>query len=255
MDFKNIQFEKKEGIGKIIINRPPLNYISLETLLELNCLLADLTGDKDVKVVTITGSGTKAFCAGIEVADHLGERLTPTLTAFGKFFQLMIELDKPTIDVVHGYCLGGGCEVAAGCDMIIASDKAVFGQPEIKLAVSPPIAPLFFSRAMSSKKVFELVLGGDNIDAKEAEILGLVNKVAPADQLEKAAAEFAAKFAEKSGIALSLTRKLGYRPTDLPLERGLALATDLGIPIMKTEDGLEGLNSFLQKRKPVWKNK
>mgnify|MGYP001051472620 CR=1 FL=1 len=132
----------------------------------------------------MTATGNKAFCAGVEVKDHLGDRLPKMVEAFNKLFISLVEVDKPTIAVVNGVALGGGCEVVAGCDMAIASEKAQFGQPEIKLGVYPGPAVVLFPRLMGRKKAFELIVSGDNINAKEAERIGLVNKAVPEDELE-----------------------------------------------------------------------
>lgn len=255
MEFKNILFEKNNGVGKITINRPPLNYISIETLQEMNAALADLRKDNSIKLVTFTGTGNKAFAAGVEVADHLGDRLPIMLEEFDNLFKALINVDKPTIAIVNGFALGGGCELVAGCDMAIASDKAVFGQPEIKLGVCAVVAGVFFMRLMGKNKTMELLLTGDNIDAQEAYRIGLVNKVVPAADLEKASEAFLNRFLVNSGIALRLGRRALYRVGDVELRKALDIAGDLGLQLMKTEDGIEGLQAFLEKRKPVWKNK
>lgn len=255
MEFKNILLEKKNGVGKITINRPPLNYISIETLKEMVAALNDFRKDNEIKVVVLTGAGNRAFAAGVEVADHLGDRLPIMLEEFDNLFKALLNVDKPTIAIVNGFALGGGCEVVAGCDMAIASDKAVFGQPEIKLGVCAVVAGVFLSRLMGKNKTFELLLTGDSIDAQEAYRLGLVNKVVPAEELEKASQEFINRFLDKSGIALRLGRRALYRIADLELRKALDIAGDLGLQLMKTEDGVEGLTAFLEKRKPVWKNR
>ena len=158
MNFENILLEKKDGVAKIIINRPPLNILNLKTIEEMNHALTELRADNDAKVVVITAAGNRAFSAGVEVADHLGDRLPKMVEVFSRLFILLLEVDKPTIAVVNGVALGGGCEVIAGCDMAIASEKAQFGQPEIKLGLYPPPASVLFPRIMGMRKAFELIL-------------------------------------------------------------------------------------------------
>jgi cyclohexa-1,5-dienecarbonyl-CoA hydratase len=256
MGYKNITLEKKEGVAKLTIGRPPVNVINFETLTEINTALAELQKDEQTKVLLIRGGGNRAFCAGVEVADHVGEMMPKMMNEFEKMFRLLRNLGKPIIAVVNGVALGGGCELVAGCDMAIASEKAVFGQPEIKLGGLAPAAAAFFSRIMGEKKAFELILLGENISAEEAERIGLVNKVVSEEELDKTAEEFAKKLLEKSGLSLKLVRDAFYQCNDISEFNGaMQKATELGIKTWKTEDGREGLKSFLEKRNPIWKNK
>ena len=252
MAFKNILLEKKEGAAKIIINRPPLNILNIDTLEEMNQALAGLKTDDEVKVVVITAAGDKAFSAGVEVGDHLGEKLPKMVEVFNKLFISLVEVDKPTIAVVNGLALGGGCEVVAGCDMAIASEKAQLGQPEIKLGVYPPPASVLFPRLMGRRKAFELILSGDSISAEEAEKIGLVNQVVPAGELEKAADEFIKRFTSNSGLTLTQARRALYRNLDLNFYEAMeATAIDATL-VMAGENSVEGLTAFVEKRKPVW---
>ena len=255
-DYKNIIIEKNKGITRLIINRPPVNVINLETLNEINSALVELSQDSNTKVILIRGAGNRAFCAGIEVKDHVGEMLPKMMQEFGKLFMLLRNTRKPSIAVVNGIALGGGCEIIAGCDMAVASEKASMGQPEIQLGGLAPAAAALFPRIMSKQKAFEMILLGESINAIEAERLGLVNKVVPEEQLDITAAEIAAKFLKKSELSVKLVRDAFYQCADTPeLEKALDTATKLGIANWATEDGQEGLKSYLEKRPPVWKNK
>ncbi|MCL0084218.1 enoyl-CoA hydratase-related protein [Dehalococcoidia bacterium] len=152
--------------------------------------------------------------------------------------------------------MGGGCELVAGCDMAIASEKAQFGQPEIKLGVNPPPASVLFPRLIGMKKALELILTGDPIDAGEAQRIGLVNKVVPHEELDQAAEEFVKRLLEKSGYILKLTRGVIYEVSEISdYEKALDLLTYRSRKIMESEDAVEGLTSFIEKRKPVWKNR
>ena len=253
MNFENILLEKKDGVARIIINRPPLNILNLDTIMEMNEALAELRTDDGVKVVVITASGNRAFSAGVEVRDHLGDKLPKMMEVFTKLFISLVEVDKPTIAVVNGVALGGGCEVVAGCDMVIASEKAQFGQPEIKLGIYPPPASVLFPRIIGRQKAFELILSGDSIDAREAERIGLVNKVVPEEELEKAADEFISRFTANSGLALSQARRSLYRNFDLELRQAMDVTKIDSTLVMAGENGVEGLTAFVEKRKPVWK--
>lgn len=256
MEFQTIALEKNEGITRLIINRPPVNVMSYETLVEINTALEELRTDDETKVLLICGSGDRAFCAGVEVKDHLGEIMPKMIREFARLFRLLRSLGKPSIAVVNGVALGGGCELVAGCDMAIASEKAEFGQPEIKLGGLAPAAAPLFANIMGEKKAFELILLGENISAREAEQIGLVNKVVSEEELDKTAEEFAWKFLEKSSLSLKLVRDAFYQCTDTAeFETAMQKGTEHGIKTWQTEDGQEGLKSFLEKRKPVWKNK
>ncbi|UCB44078.1 MAG: enoyl-CoA hydratase/isomerase family protein [Dehalococcoidales bacterium] len=256
MEFQNITLEKEGGITRLTINRPPVNVINYETLTEINTALEKLREDEEIKVVLIRGSGNRAFCAGVEVKDHLGEMMPKMMAEFEKMFRLLRNLGKPSIAVVNGAALGGGCELVAGCDMAIASEKAEFGQPEIRLGGLAPAAAGLFSRLMGEKRAFELILVGENISAIEAERIGLVNKVVPEEELKSAADKLASKFLEKSGLSIKLVRDAFYQCSDATdFDKAIQKGTELGIKTWETEDGQEGLKSFLEKRPPVWKNR
>jgi cyclohexa-1,5-dienecarbonyl-CoA hydratase len=256
MEFRNITLEKKDGIAKLTINRPPVNVVNYETLMEINTALEKLGKDEETKVLLIRGSGNRAFCAGIEVKDHIGEMMPRMMSEFDRMFRLLRNLGKPSIAVVNGVALGGGCELVAGCDMAIASEKAELGQPEIKLGGLAPAAAALFTRIMGEKKAFELILLGENIDAKEAERIGLVNKVVSEEKLDTTAEEIARRFIEKSSLSLKLVRDAFYQCADTAeFNEAVQKGTELGIKTWETEDGQEGLKSFLEKRRPVWRNK
>ena len=256
MEFQNITLEKKEGIAKLTIDRPPVNVMNFETLVEINTALEELAKDEGVKVLLIRGSGNRAFCAGVEVKDHLGDMMPGMMKEFDRMFRLLRSLGKPSIAVVNGVALGGGCEVVAGCDMAIASEKAEFGQPEIKLGGLAPAAAALFPGIMGEKKAFELILLGENISAREAERIGLINKVVPEEELDTTAEEIARRFMEKSRLSIKLVRDAFYQCADTAeFDGAMQKATELGIKTWGTEDGQEGLRSFLEKRRPNWKNK
>ena len=252
MEFKNILLEKKDEAAKLIINKPPLNILDIATLEEMNQALAELRTDDEVKVVVITGAGEKAFSAGVSVGDHLGEKLPKMVEVFHKLFLSLVEVDKPTIAVVNGLALGGGCEIVAGCDMAIASEKALLGQPEIKLGVYPPPASVLFPRILGRRKAFELILSGDSISAKEAERIGLINKAVPEAELEKATEEFIKRFTANSGLALTQARRALYRNFDLDFYKAMEVTGVDATLVMAEENSVEGLKAFLEKRRPIW---
>jgi cyclohexa-1,5-dienecarbonyl-CoA hydratase len=252
MNLKNILLEKKEGVAKLVINKPPLNILDIATLEEMNQALAELRTDDEVKVVVITGAGEKAFSAGVAVGDHLGDKLPKMVEVFHRLFTLLVEVDKPTIAVVNGLALGGGCEIVAGCDMAIATERAQLGQPEVKLGVYPPPASVLFPRILGRRKAFELILSGDSISAREAERIGLINKAVPDNEFEKATEEFIKRFTANSGLTLTQARRALYRNVDLDFHEALEVTGADATMVMAEENSVEGLKAFLEKRKPVW---
>ncbi len=222
----------------------------------MNKALEGIKKDDAISVVILEGAGDRAFSAGVDIKDHMPEKVEKLLEAFHEVFYSLFDLDRATIAVVDGYALGGGCEVVAACDIVIASEKSVFGQPEINAGVLPPPATVLFPKLIGRRKAFELVLTGDRIDAKEAEKIGLINKVVPAEKLDETIDELVNKLKDKSPIVLKLTRKAIYDGLDLDFRKGLTRVTELYLgQLMKTEDAVEGLRAFLEKRKPVWKGK
>jgi cyclohexa-1,5-dienecarbonyl-CoA hydratase len=256
MAYKNIKLEKNDGITKITIDRPPVNVMDQETLGEICTALEDLAKDEETKVMLIRGAGEKAFCAGVEVGDHVGDKMPVMMKEFGRLFKLLRGIGKPSIAVVNGIALGGGCELVAGCDLAVASEKARLGQPEIILGGLAPVAAPLLPRIMGEKKAFEMLLLGENMNAADAERFGLVNKVVPLEELDAAAEELARKFLKMSGLSVKLVRDAFYRCAETPeLGESIVLGVELGIKSWETEDGQEGLKSYLEKREPVWKNK
>lgn len=164
-------------------------------------------------------------------------------------------LKVPSIAVVNGSALGGGCELALYCDMVIATEKAKFGQPEIQVGVFPPIAALVFPRMMCRKKALELILSGDVIGAQEALALGMVNKIVPETSLVDEVNGFIGKFKKLSGIVLKLGKEATLAGLNDDMDKGLKVIEKIYLDrLMKTNDAIEGLKAFLDKRKPTWKD-
>lgn len=256
MSFRNILYDSMDGVARICINRPPLNILNSETLMELTMALERARSDSSIFLVVISGSGDRAFSAGVDIRDHLPDKVNSTLSIFNKVFYTLRGLDKPTVAVVNGVALGGGCELAIGCDMIIASEKAQFGQPEITVGAIPPVAVVLLPKLIGPTKALELILTGDVITAAEAQRIGLVNKVVPPEKLDASLREFTDKLREKSPIVLKLTRMSLSRILDIDFKKELEETTELYLNLlMRTEDAVEGLKAFMEKRKPQWKGK
>jgi cyclohexa-1,5-dienecarbonyl-CoA hydratase len=254
MAYKHIQTELKEGVATLTLNRAPLNVLNIEMMEEINHFLDGLMKEKSLKLLVIQAAG-KAFSAGVDVGEHLGDLVYKMIEIFHKIFRLMDGLKVPSIAVVNGAALGGGCELALYCDMVIASERSKFGQPEIQVGVFPPIAALIFPRVIGRKKAMELILSGDTITAQEALALGLINKVVPEASLAEEANGWIEKFKKLSGIVLKLAKEATLEGLNDDKNKGLKVIEKIYLDqLMKTNDANEGLKAFLEKRKPTWKD-
>jgi len=258
MVYKNIKLEKKDAVGTIIVNRPQaLNALNKHTLIELSAAIDELEHDSTIKVALITGEG-KAFIAGADIKEM--QDLTPLkakeFSELGHSVLFKIEHSRlPFIATVNGYALGGGCELMMACDIIYASEKALIGQPEINLGISPGFGGTQrLARLIGISKAKELLLTGDNISAQEALSLGLVNKVFPADTLVAESQKVAQKLASKSGVQLHFIKSLVNKGINIDIASGCALEISYFSSSFSTYDQKEGMHAFSEKRKPIFKN-
>ena len=255
MSFQHIRTEIADGVGTITLNRPPVNILNIEMMEEVNQALRGFKRERRLKVLVFRAEG-KAFSAGVDVGEQVGDVVERMIEAFHGMFRLMDELQAPSVAVVNGSALGGGCELALYCDMVLATEKSTFGQPEIMVGVFPPIAALIFPRIMGRKKAMELILSGKTIGARDALEMGLINRIISEDTLEEEVKEFVDQFARHSAVVLRLTKKAALEGLCDDVEGGLRRIERIYLEeLMKTEDATEGLKSFLEKRKPVWKDR
>ena len=255
MGYENILYEVKEGVATITINRPPYNVLDIKTMREMNKALLEVKGrQKELKLLVIAQAGNKAFSTGVDVKDHTADKMDEMVEVFHGIFRIMATLDLPTLAVVNGFALGGGCEVAVFCDMVIASEKSQFGQPEIKLAVYPSMVVAWLPRLIGAKKAFEFILTGDSIDAKEAERIGLINLAVPEERLAEETEKFIKRFTDKSPIALKWAKRATLAGMDVDFEQALQRSEAIyKKDLMTTHDANEGLKAYMDKRQPVWK--
>jgi enoyl-CoA hydratase len=258
MNFKNILFEKTEGIVIITINRPQKrNALNKETRVELREVLEVIKKDKDIRVLILTGAGDKSFISGADINEF--REMTPLdmynfMTTIGQQLYADLEnLDIPVIAMINGFCLGGGCELAIACDIRIASDTAKFGLPEILLGIIPGGgATQRLTRLIGVGRTKELILTGKLIDPNEAERIGLVNKVVPGERLKEEVMNLAENIAEKSPVTLRMAKKAINRSNESMLDMGLAYEAMVECLCFSTEDRKEGMDAFIEKRKPMF---
>lgn len=250
MAYENLIFEKEENIAIITFNRPDaMNALNNKTRAEFREAIAAVAADDQIKVLILTGSG-KAFVAGSDIKEFNQTRPYDAHN-IQRLGGLVEKLDKPVIAAVNGFCLGGGNEIAMGCDIIIASEKAKFGQTEINIGIIPGGGGTQrLPRLIGVCRAKELIYTGEIIGAEEAYRLGLVNRVVPADQVMPAAREMAKKIAAKSAAALKLAKTAINRGMQTHLETGLHYEYELYSLALTLEDKAEGVSAFLEKRAP-----
>ncbi|HUO86714.1 MAG TPA: enoyl-CoA hydratase-related protein [Thermoanaerobaculia bacterium] len=238
------------------IDRPPLNILDAALLAELETLLAALA-DPAPQVLVVRGAGERAFSAGVAVEDHVRERVEASVRSFHRVLLALRRLPSVTVAVVHGHCLGGGMELAAACDLVVAASDARFGQPEIHLGCFPPWAAAHYPRLLGPKVAAELLLTGRPVSAEEAHRLGLVNRLAPAGELDRVADELLGEVLAQSAAATPLVKRaLAAGEDEAAFERALAESERLYFEeLVRTEDMEEGIEAFLAKRAPRWRHR
>src|SRR4051812_27106789 len=255
--YQSIKFNIEDRVGRIGFARPPLNVFNIAMMREITDALNECLGARDMVAILFEAApGSRAFSAGVAIEEHVEETIYQMLDSFHAIFRALEQLGKPTIAVVDGAALGGGCELVAGCDIVIATERSRFGQPEIKLGVFPPVAAVLLPRIIGDKRARELILTGELIDPTEALRLGLVNAVVAHTELEQKTEGLLVKLRELSAPALEAAKRAIDMARSASFESALSQVEDLYLnELMKTEDAHEGIKAFMEKRKPVWKNR
>lgn len=251
---ETIRLRIEQRTAWITLDRPPLNVLDIAMMESLGAALERALPESDF--VIFQGAGTKAFCAGADVADHTPERVEKMLRAFHAVFRRLAAADCVTIAVVQGYCLGGGMELATFCDFVLATESAQLGQPEIKLGCFPPVAMVTLPRLVGMQAAMDLILTGRQISANEAHRLGLVTRIVPDQELSKAIEMLLRELRTLSPSVLHLTRKTLARLHSVDFLKQLEEAERVYLSdLMQMHDAQEGIHAFLEKRQPVWKGK
>jgi len=251
---ENVLYEKKNHIGLITISRPKaLNALNYQTLHELDTVVEAVKNDKDIYCVVITGAGEKAFVAGADISEMKDMNVYDAreFSIYGnKVFRSIELMEKPVIAAVNGYALGGGCELSLCCDIRIVSDKAVFGQPEVTLGITPGFGGTQrLSRIVGIAKARELLFTGSNIKADEALTVGLVNKVVPAENLMTEAMAMAEKIAGNAPIAVRHCKTAMNRGMQCDVDTAIAYESEVFAQCFSSEDQKGAMNAFIEKRK------
>ncbi len=253
-DYKFIRYDLKRGVGALTLNRPPVNVINIAMMRELERALQVAGADPELKLLQLRAEG-KLFSAGVDVADHTPDRVDEMIRLFDRVCQTLAEFPVPTMAVVHGHALGGGCELVLCCDMAWMVEGAKIGQPEIKLAAIAPIAALRLPAMVGPRWAAQMLFSGEPVDARQAEKIGLVNGSGPVDDIEKAVGEVTEQLTALSTAATRVNKKgylISVRDCQAAVEEMERLYLE---ELMALEDTQEGLNAFIEKREPVWQNK
>jgi len=249
-----VGYSADNGVARIVLQRPPANVLNLEALRQLERAIDVVGREPSIKALVLSAEG-RMFSAGVDVADHTPERVGEMIPTFDRTCRALAELPCVTLAVVQGHALGGGCELVTCCDLALMSRGARIGQPEIQLGVVAPIAALRLPALVGPRWAARLLFTGEPIEADQAAAIGLVSEAVPSEALIATAELWVGQLSTLSTPALRLLKRafllgLGAWTEAIPAVERLYLEE-----LMQTEDAQEGLKSFLEKRKPVWRNR
>ncbi len=254
-EFQSVQLRIDSGVARMTLNRPDHNLLNEAMLREMSDGISFVGHREDVKLIVLD-SACKVFCGGIDIGEYTSERVFQMLDAFHSVFSGILQTSKPVLCVVNGPAIGGGAELAAFGDLVVATPKARFAQPEITIGVFPPLASTILPFLVGPKVALELVLLGEPVTAERALELGLVNRLVPENQLEATVNDLIARLTTHSGPVLTMAKKAILGGMGLSLRDGLRNSMDIFLnELYRLEDAQEGLRALVEKRKPNWKNR
>jgi enoyl-CoA hydratase len=259
-DYEQLLYDVDSGVATVTLNRPEQrNALSGQLLSELVDAVKRAREDDDVRAVVLTGAGDKVFCAGADLGGFAAD--VPLVEKhyasdlFLEFFRLMPRLGKPSLCAANGHVLAGGMGLALSCDLVIAKEGATFGTPEINVGAFPYMIMSIIYRNVPRKRVNEMILLGERLSGEEAVEYGLANKVVAADEFDAAVADWAGKLASKSPVLMRLGHDAMYRQQDMAIDDALEFLRSQLSLTFSTEDILEGVQAFFEKREPEWKGR
>ena len=254
-EFENIKMRIGGGVARLTLNRPEHNLLNEALLREIADGITFAGEQSEVKLIVLD-SACKVFCGGIDISEYTSQRVFQMLDAFNGAFSSMLEVGKPVVCVINGPAIGGGAELAAFGDLVIATPKARFAQPEISIGVFPPLASTILPFLVGPKRALEIVLTGEPITAERALQLGLVNRLVPETKLEQSVNELIERITAHSGPVLTMAKKAILGGMGLSLREGLKHSMNIFLhELSRLEDSQEGLRALVEKRKPSWKNR
>jgi cyclohexa-1,5-dienecarbonyl-CoA hydratase len=250
-----ISYHVHPPVARITLHHPPLNVIDIPMMEELAATIAQAEARDDVAVIVLAGSD-KVFSAGVDVAAHAPEKIAEMLAKFHGVVRALVTSQKVSVATVHGNCLGGGAELALVCDLVITSESATWGFPEIFLGCFPPVAATALAAVTGHKRAADLILTGRKVDGLEARFLGLANSAVPDHRVKEKADELIVCLSQLSQAALRVTKKAMYAWDSMHFDKGLARAERIYLEeLMRTEDAREGVQAFMEKRDARWTGK
>jgi cyclohexa-1,5-dienecarbonyl-CoA hydratase len=254
-EFLYVKFRMDGGVARMTLNRPEHNLLNEAMLRELADGIVHAGEQSDVKLIVLD-SAFKVFCGGIDIGEYTSQRVFQMLDAFHAVFSAMLDVGKPVVCVMNGPAIGGGAELAAFGDLIIATPKARFAQPEISIGIFPPLASTILPYLVGPKVALELVLTGEPVTAERALELGMINRLVPEAQLEQTVADLVNRINAHSGPVLMMAKKAILGGMGLSLRDGLKQSMNIFLnELYRLDDSQEGLRALQEKRKPNWKNR
>ncbi len=256
--FKFIRWDASGDVAHLTLNRPKQNVMNIEMLREMARAIESLSTRKDVRLILLDAAPECEgyFSMGVGAEGYTEQMVFQMMDAFHSVFRVMLEISNPVLAVVEGVASGAGAELAAFCDLVIATDNAQFRQPEIKLGVFPPLGAVVYPRVIGPRRAMELLLTGEPINAAQALQMGLVNRVVPRERLKEAVDALVKRISAQSGPVLALLKRVVFEGTWRPFEEALKRAQDIYLnQLFELEDSKEGVLALFEKRKPVWKNR
>ena len=251
-----VRIQEEGEVATVVLERPPLNILTLAMMEDLATAFAQLVDETGTGVVVVESSVKGVFSAGADVGEHLPGSADRLIRALDRLVLQIIAFPHPTVAVVRGKCLGGGMELAMACDFVLASADATFGQPEVSVGVFPPFAAALYPRLVGLRRAYDVVLTGRTLNATEAAAMGFVTSVRREEELDDALRGLVNTLTAKSRVVLQHAKRATLEAHSLWLEQAVHASSDRYLKdLMSTEDAVEGLNAFLEKRKPVWKHK